>query len=310
MKAYGRILIVKIVAICWFRGVTFFKWIRCDLQDPFSILWLCEGANFKPTTIGWKFVIYGGLRFLFSFVDTLIAVVFITLSPFSSFCIVKFGERVRTETGERFISSKVPRTQLLSFFLQFTSSVFALFPLLPCLVNLRGSERNCFHACFALVMYRFCTYEYTALSRCTVYYRIFSFCKLFCRVAIIFLMLILYSLWRFNLRSKSINSLELTPSIMKVDCLYDMLLLYSILYIVAVRSIDGCPTDIRGRMGGRGGGGGATLNEAKKKGIIDNNTIHYLLCRVITQDCLTFIIYYDYTYCICIIIYNNVWNKI
>lgn len=44
----------------------------------------------------------------------------------------------------------------------------------------------------------------------------------------------------------------------------------------------------------------------KKKRIIDNNTIHYLLCRVITQDCLTFIIYYEYTYCICIIIYNNV----
>lgn len=81
-----------------------------------------------------------------------------------------------------------------------------------------------------------------------------------------------------------------------MDCLYYMLLLYSILYIyiiyiVAIRSNGDI---VRHR------------ESEKKEEIIDNSTIHYLLCRVITQDCLTFIIYYDYTYCICIIIYNNV----
>ena len=95
-------------------------------QDPFSILRLCEGANFKPTTIGRKFVIYGGFDFCFSFVDTLIAVcIRHPFPPFSSFCTAKFGERARTESGERFISPKVPRTQVLPFFLQFSSSVFA-----------------------------------------------------------------------------------------------------------------------------------------------------------------------------------------
>lgn len=54
-----------------------------------------------------------------------------------------------------------------------------------------------------------------------------------------------------------------------MNCLYIyILLLYSILYIIAIRSSDSL--DIK----------------------MNIKNFDFLLCRVITQDCLTFIIYY------------------
>lgn len=80
----------------------------------------------------------------------------------------------------------------------------------------------------------------TALSHCTVYYSIFSLCKCFLsdRDNYHFLMLILYSLWRSQFKEQeNINNLELTPSIWNgLFILYVIIILYSILYIVAVRS--------------------------------------------------------------------------
>lgn len=127
-----------------------------------------------------------------------------------------------------------------------------------------------------------------------------------------FSMLILYSLWRFQFKKQeSINSLELTPSsIVKwiVYILYVIIIVF-LHYIHISRHVSAKMYTATSRTMPRW----AIYNKKEKKKDEELSiSMRFIisLCRVITQDCLTFIIYYDYTYCICIIIYNNVWNKI
>lgn len=165
VKAYGRILIVKIVAICWFRGVTFLKWIRCDRKirslscDSTRGLILnrrrsAESSSFTEASIS---------VFICWHVDR--GCISSPFPQFSSFCTVKFGECARTETGERSVSFNVPRTQVLPFFRQFSSSVFASFLFSLILLIFEGSKETT----FTLVSLLLCIdFAHMNIQRCRV----------------------------------------------------------------------------------------------------------------------------------------------
>lgn len=146
-----------------------------------AILWLYEGANFNrrsaqsSSSREASIIIF----FFFSFVDTLFVTIIII---FFFICFVKTISMLKRKMAKLY-RGKRKRGMIYSNLLSF--SLFSFLYYLHCFsLILRKSKIICTLVSLLLCIDSAHNIEYNmALSHCTVYYRIFSLCKCFCRIA-------------------------------------------------------------------------------------------------------------------------------